>query len=83
MAALDILRDARQLLADGSNWCQHHAVHSSGRGKSVLGAVGYRFYAVDHPDTMAAVQLLARGIGRGPSPDFSHAPRDRTPISPI
>ena len=83
MAALDILRDARQLLADGSNWCQHHAVHSSGRGKSVLGAFGYRFYAFDHPDTMAAVQLLARGIGRGPSPDFSHAPRDRTPISPI
>jgi hypothetical protein len=65
MAALEILRDARQLLGDESNWCQHHAVHPSGRGKSVLGAVGYRFYAVDHPDTLAAVQLLARVIGRG------------------
>ena len=64
MAALDLLRDARQVLADEGNWCQHHAVHPSGRGKSVLGAVGYRFYAVDHPDTMAAVQLLARAIGR-------------------
>jgi hypothetical protein len=68
MAALDLLRDARQLLADESNWSQHHAVHPSGRGKSVLGAVGYRFYATDHPDTMAAVQLLARAIGRGLSP---------------
>ena len=37
-------------------------------GKSVLGAVGYRFHAVDHPDTMAAVQLLARAIGREPGP---------------
>jgi hypothetical protein len=59
--------NARQLLADESNWCQRQAVHPSGRGKSVLGAVGYRFYAVDHPDTMAAVQLLARVIGRGES----------------
>ena len=32
MAALDLLRDARQVLADESNWCQHHAVHPSGRG---------------------------------------------------
>ena len=64
MAALDLLRDARQALADEGNWCQHYAVHPSGRGKSVLGAVGYRFYAADHPDTMAAVQLLARAIGR-------------------
>jgi hypothetical protein len=68
MAALDLLRDARQLLADESNWCQHYAVHPDGCGKSVLGAVGYRFCAVDHPDTMAAVQLLARGIGREPGP---------------
>ncbi len=68
MAALDLLRDARQVLADESNWCQHHAVHPSGRGKSVLGAVGFRFHAVDHPDTMAAVQLLARAIGREPGP---------------
>jgi hypothetical protein len=60
MAALDLLREARQVLADESNWCQRHAVHPSGRGKSVLGAVGYRFHAADHPDTMAAVQLLAR-----------------------
>jgi tetratricopeptide (TPR) repeat protein len=67
MAALDLLRDARQVLADEGNWCQHHAVQPSGRGKSVLGAVGYRFYAADHPDTMAAVQLLARAIGRGSS----------------
>jgi hypothetical protein len=68
MAALDLLREARQVLADESNWCQHHAVHPSRRGKSVLGAVGYRFYAADHPDTMAAVQLLARAIGREPGP---------------
>ena len=67
MAALDLLREARQLLDDKSNRCQHHAVHPDGRGKSILGAVGYRFYAVDHPDTMAAVQLLARVIGRGSS----------------
>jgi hypothetical protein len=67
MAALDLLREARQMLADESNWCQHHAVHPGGRGKSILGAVGYRFYAVDHSDTMAAVQLLARAIGRGSS----------------
>ena len=33
----------------------------------MLGAVGYRFHAADHPDTMAAVQLLARAIGRGSS----------------
>ena len=66
MAALDLLRDARRLLTDEANWCQHHAVHPDGRGKSVLGAVGYRFYATDHPDTMAAVQLLARAIGREP-----------------
>jgi hypothetical protein len=65
MAALDLLREARQLLADESNWCQHHAVHPAGHRKSVLGAVGYRFYATDHPDTMAAVPLLARAIGRG------------------
>ena len=67
MAALDLLRDARQVLTDESNWCQHHAAHPSGRGKSVLGAVGYRFHATDHPDTMAAVLLLARTIGRGSS----------------
>ena len=67
MAALDFLREARQVLADESNWCQRHAVHPSGRGKSVLGAVGYRFHAADHQDTMAAVQLLARVIGRGSS----------------
>jgi hypothetical protein len=67
MAALDLLREARQMLADESNWCQHHAVHPDGRGKSVLGALGYRFYVTDHPDTMAAVQLLARVIGRGSS----------------
>ena len=65
MAALDLLREARRLLADESNWCQRHAVDPAGRAKSVLGAVGYRFYATDHPDTMAAVQLLARAIGRG------------------
>ena len=56
------------MLADESNWCQHHAVHPGGRGKSVLGAVSYRFHAADHPDTMAAVQLLARAIGREPGP---------------
>jgi hypothetical protein len=67
MAALDLLREARQVLADESNWCQHHADHPDGRGKSVLGAVGFRFHAADHPDTMAAVQLLARAIGRGSS----------------
>jgi hypothetical protein len=37
----------------------------------VLGAVGYRFHAADHPDTMAAVQLLARVIGRGSKAESS------------
>jgi hypothetical protein len=36
------LREARRLLADESNWCQHHAVHPDGRG-----AVGYRFHAAN------------------------------------
>jgi hypothetical protein len=31
-----------RLLADESNWCQHHAVNPDGRG-----AVGYRFHAAN------------------------------------
>ena len=68
MAALDLLRDARRLLAHEAEWCQLYTVHPSGRGRSVLGvmgAVGYRFYRVEHPDSQAAVLFLARAIGRG------------------
>jgi hypothetical protein len=42
MAALYLLRDARQLLADETNWCQHHAVHLEGAGclSSAPSAIG-------------------------------------------
>jgi hypothetical protein len=68
MAALDLLRDARRLLAHEAEWCQLYTVHPNGRGRSALGAVGYRFYRVEHPDSQAAVFFLARAIGRGQGP---------------
>jgi hypothetical protein len=65
---LDLLRGARRFLADEGNWCQGHAVHPRGRGKSILGAVGNRLYMAEHPATREAMHLLARAIGRGDSP---------------
>lgn len=66
--ALELLRSGRQFLADEKNWCQRHAVHPEGQGKSILGAVGNRFYMAEHPATREATQLLARAMGRGDSP---------------
>ena len=41
-----------------------HAAHQFAEQR-VLGAVGYRFHATDHPDTMAAVHQLSGTLGDG------------------
>ena len=62
---LDILRAARQALALEEDWCRECSVVAG--KKSLLMAVGYHWHKVDYAETIAAVDLLARMLGRNPN----------------
>jgi hypothetical protein len=64
-SALDILRAARQALAHEEDWCRECSPVAG--KKSLLMAVGYHWHKADYAETLAAVDLLARMLGRDPS----------------
>jgi hypothetical protein len=63
--ALDIRRTARLALAREEDWCRECSPVAG--KKSLLMAVGYHWHRVDYAEAIAAVDLLARSLGRDPN----------------